>query len=150
MEKQLDDQIEFLGHRADIPEQLAMLDIYVQPSEYEGMPNAVMEAMASGLPVIATNVGGTPEVVIDNQTGFLIPPKVPGAIAEKIMYIIEHPNLAQQIGLNARAYIEKHFSIEVMIRKTDELFETVIAEKLGLKYDETLQQWHKLVLGKLE
>ena len=137
----LDNRIEFLGYRSDIPEQLTTLDIYVQPSIYEGMPNSVLEAMASGLPVIATNVGGTPEVVIDNQTGFLIPPKDPSAIAEKIMYIIEHPNLVKQIGQNARAYIEKTFSVDSMVKKTDDLFETAIREKLGLTYNDSFQRW---------
>jgi glycosyltransferase involved in cell wall biosynthesis len=106
------------------------------------MPNSVLEAMASGLPVIATNVGGTPEVVIDNKTGFLIPPKDPGAIAEKIMYIIEHPNFAQQIGQNARAYVEEKFSVKSMVKKTDELFETIISENLRLTYDDNFQRWH--------
>jgi glycosyltransferase involved in cell wall biosynthesis len=142
-ESGIESQIEFMGYCSDIPEQLAMMDIFVQPSLYEGMPNSVLEAMASGLPIIATNVGGTPEAIIDNQTGFLIPPGEPQAIADKIRYVIENPDIARQVGINAREYIKKHFSIEAMVKKTDELFENVIAEKLGLIYDENSQQWYK-------
>jgi len=142
-QKHLDDCINFVGFRYDIPRQLAMLDIYVQPSLYEGLPNSVLEAMASGLPVIATDVGGTSEAIIDGKTGLLIPPKDAKAIAEKITYLIEHPDVARRIGCNAKAYVKRRFSIESMVRKTEELFETMISEKLGLKYDETLQQWSR-------
>ena len=140
-DRSLQNRVEFCGYRSDIPDQLAMLNIYVQPSLYEGMPNSVLEAMASGLPIIATNVGGNSEVIIDNQTGFLVPSQNPNAIADKIAYIIEHPDVAMQIGQNARAYVKKNFSVENMVRKTNELFETVIQAKLGLTYDESLQCW---------
>jgi len=145
----LEDRVEFLGYRSDIPEQLGMLDIYVQPSLREGLPNSVLEAMASGLPVIATAVGGTPEAVIDGQTGFLVPPADPDAIAEKIRYILKNPDHARQIGLNARKYVEEHFSVESMVRKTDELFENVIAEKLGLCYHKDTQRWCRYAKSKI-
>ena len=143
-QKHLENCIQFTGYRSDIPQQLSMLDIYVQPSLYEGLPNSVLEAMASGLAIIATNVGGTSEAIIDGKTGFLVPPRDAKAIAEKITYLIEHPNVARRIGCNAKAYVKEKFSIEGMVRKTEELFETMISEKLGLKYEETLQQWSRL------
>ncbi|MHA2030384.1 MAG: glycosyltransferase, partial [Candidatus Kariarchaeaceae archaeon] len=70
----LENRVRFTGWRNDIPNFLTMINIFVLPSLWEGMPNAVLEAMAAGLPVVATNVGGTPEVVVDGETGFLVPP----------------------------------------------------------------------------
>jgi len=126
-------RIEFVGYRADIDEQLKTFDIYVQPALFAGFPYSVLEAMASGLPVIATDVGGTSEAIIDGKTGFLIPPRDSKAIAEKITYLIEHSDVARQIGQNAQAYVKK-FSVENMVKQTDELFERVIQDKLGLVY----------------
>ena len=80
----LSEIVTFAGHRADIPEILATLDLFVLPSLWEGMLNAVLEAMAAGLPVVATAVGGTAEVVVDGVTGLLVTPRDPDALANAI------------------------------------------------------------------
>ena len=143
IQKHLDDHIYFAGYRSDIPQQLAMLDIYVQSSVEEGLPNSVLEAMASGLPIVATDVGGTSEAIIDGKTGLLIPPRDPNEIAEKINYLIDNPDIARQIGENAKAYVREKFSIESMVEQTDKLLESMIKLKLGLIYDNSLQCWRE-------
>lgn len=140
-ENQLKDSISFIGYRSDIPNQLAMLDIYVQPSLSAGISCSILEAMASGLPVIATNVGGTKEAIIDGQTGLLVPMRDSKAIAEKISYLIEHPDVAHRIGNNAKAYVKEKFSVESMVEKTEALFTSLLQSKLGLRYDKSNGCW---------
>ena len=140
-DKNLADRIEFVGYSSDIPEQLKKFDIYVQPALYAGLSNSVLEAMASGLPVIATDVGGTSEAIIDGKTGFLVPPKNQEAIAEKITYLIEHPDVARRLGQNAKVSVREKFSVESMVNQTNQLFESMIQSKLKLVYDPNLKYW---------
>ena len=139
--------IDFLGYRADIPAQLAEMDIYVQPSLFEGLPNSVLEAMAMGLPVVATHVGGTPELVQEGITGFLVPPKEPEAIAEKLMILLENQELRREMGRAGRKHIERYFTVEKMVEKTDRLFECVIRRKLGLQNNTRLKRWVPVCKG---
>ena len=119
----------FTGNRQDIPDLLACVDIFVLPSLWEGLPNVVLEAMAAGLPVVATAVGGTPEVVVNDVTGLLIPPRDPQALADAIHRLLRDPELRQRMGQAGRARVAEHFSVEQMVRKTETLYEHLLAEK---------------------
>jgi len=121
--------VTFAGHRTDIPEILSAVDLLVLPSLWEGLPNALLEAMAAGLPVVATAVGGTPEVVVDGVTGFLVPPRDPQALADAILRLLRNPELRQRMGEAGRARVAAHFSIEQMVHKTEALYEQLLAEK---------------------
>lgn len=121
--------VTFAGHRTDIPEILSAVDLLVLPSLWEGLPNALLEAMAAGLPVVATAVGGTPEVVVDGVTGFLVPPRDPQALADAILRLLRDPELRQRMGEAGRARVAAHFSIEQMVHKTEALYEQLLAEK---------------------
>ena len=125
----LSDSVVFTGIRRDVPEILALLDIFVLPSLWEGLPIALLEAMAAGLPVVATAVGGTPEVVVDGVTGFLVPPRDPQALADAILRLLRDPELRQRMGEAGRARVAAHFSIEQMVHKTEALYEQLLAEK---------------------
>jgi glycosyltransferase involved in cell wall biosynthesis len=105
----LSTHFEFLGHVPRVSDVLREGGIFVRPSLTEGMPLTVLEAMASGLPVIATNVGGTSEIIIHNETGILIEPGNVKQLAEAIKYLIESPNEALRLGQNARAFIEHYY-----------------------------------------
>ena len=83
--------------------------IFVRPSLTEGMPLTVLEAMASGLPVIATRVSGTSEIIAHNETGILVEPGNVEQLAEAIKYLVESPEEALRLGRNARAYIERYY-----------------------------------------
>jgi sugar transferase (PEP-CTERM/EpsH1 system associated) len=118
--------VTFAGVRADVPEILAALDVFVLPSLWEGMPNAVLEAMASGLPVVATAVGGTPEVVMDGVTGLLVPPQDPGALARAIERLLCDPGLRRTMGRAGRRRVEQHFDIRETVRQVEDLYETLL------------------------
>ncbi|MEM2517795.1 MAG: glycosyltransferase family 4 protein [Candidatus Bathyarchaeia archaeon] len=100
---------EFLGHVPKVSEALRNGGIFVRPSLTEGMPLTVLEAMASGLPIIATRVSGTSEIIIPNETGILVEPGNVSQLVEAIKYLIESPTEALRLGRNARDFIERHY-----------------------------------------
>jgi glycosyltransferase involved in cell wall biosynthesis len=128
-ELSLSETVTFTGIRRDVAEILALLDIFVLPSLWEGLPVAVLEAMAAGLPVVATRVGGVPEVVIDGVTGLLVPPRNPDALSEAILRLLQDPDLRHRMGQAGRERVRERFSLEQMIRKTEALYERLLAEK---------------------
>lgn len=114
-ELQVDDKIVFPGFQEDVTPFLEAADIFLLPSESEGLPLSIMEAMNNGLPVIATNVGGVDELVEDQKTGLLIPPKSPSAIADSIIYLVEKKELCKFFGINAKKKIREEFTSNKMI-----------------------------------
>ena len=123
-------RVHFLGQRPDIPDLLSALDLSVLPSHSEGVSLALLEAMAAGLPVIATAVGGLPEVVTDGVNGLLIPPQDPEALAQALARLLEDPALAKELGENARQHVEAHFSLERLGREINEIYGELIKRKL--------------------
>lgn len=119
----------FLGHRNDIPEILSTIDILVLPSLWEGFPFVILEAMASSKPVIATNVDGTPEAVEDGKTGILVPPKDVNRLAEAIIFLLQNPDIAEEMGRAGHEKCTKYFSQERMTLKTQEIYESLIRKK---------------------
>src|SRR5207245_11689910 len=90
--------LRFLGHREDVHDLLSIYDIFVLPSLSEGMPLALLEAMAAGLPAVATQVGGVTEVLEDRKTGLLVPPGDSRALADMIVALLGHPTLVKARG----------------------------------------------------
>jgi sugar transferase (PEP-CTERM/EpsH1 system associated) len=119
----------FAGHRTDIPEILMTLDVFALSSRWEGMPNAVLEAMAAGLPVVATRVGGVPEVVVDGVTGLLVPPRDPEALSKAILKLLQNSDLRQKMGRSGRERVREHFSVERMVQDTEALYQRLLSEK---------------------
>ena len=122
-------RVTFLDDIANIPDLLASIDVLVIPSLFEGMPNVALEAMAAELPVVATAVGGTPEVVIDGKTGFLVPPRDTLALSIAIEKLIENPPLRDKMGLAGRRRVESEFSIKKTVHKTKELYVDLLTQK---------------------
>ncbi len=114
-------QVSFLGHREDVPALLAQSDMFVFPSFMEASPNAVIEAMAAGLPIVATRVGGIPEVIEHEDSGVLVAPGDDRALAAGILRLIERPELATQLGESARQAIEARFSFDRMVSEFQQL-----------------------------
>jgi glycosyltransferase involved in cell wall biosynthesis len=110
----VEDVVFFLGFRNDVPQILASLDLFVLSSYLEGMGSSIMDAMAHKLPVVATRVGGIPEVVIDGKTGLLVPPRKPEALAEAILKIYHDPSLALRFGQMGYEVVHQNFSAESM------------------------------------
>jgi glycosyltransferase involved in cell wall biosynthesis len=108
-------RVTLLGHRADVPNILASLDVLVLPSyAHEGIPQIILQAQAMARPVVATTIGGIPEVVEDGVTGLLVPPKDADLLAGKIAAALDDSNLATTLGQSARAQIEKSYSLDAM------------------------------------
>ena len=120
------DRVRFTGFRLDVPALLAASTVSVLPSLSEGLSNTVLESMAAGLPVVTTNVGGTPEAVTDGENGLLVVPRDPPALARAIGRVLDDPGLARRLGENARDRIERHFSLEGMARRTEELYRALV------------------------
>jgi glycosyltransferase involved in cell wall biosynthesis len=121
----LGDDIHLLGLRSDIPELLAAMDVFVLSSHDEGMSNAIMEAMSVGRPIVATDVGGAPEMIEHGVGGLLVPPKVVEPLAAAIQRMLDDPAAAEAMGAVARRTVESRFSIEVMIERIASLYEAL-------------------------
>lgn len=114
--------VRFLGGRSDVPAILNASDVFVLASHYEGNPLSVMEAMAAGLPVAATAVGGIPELIQHEHTGLLVPPNDESALANALQQLVENSRLRAQLGQAAREYAERHFDIAVMVQAYERLY----------------------------
>ncbi len=116
-----------MGNSKNIHDLLASLDFFAFASLWEGMPNAVLEATAMELPEVATNVAGTVEAVEDGVTGFLMPPSDPQAMAERLKYFIDRPEIRMQMGQAGR-HCEQEFNVEKMVSQTLALFEELLSQ----------------------
>jgi sugar transferase (PEP-CTERM/EpsH1 system associated) len=118
----LSEKVLLLGERRDITDLLAIMDIFVLSSLSEGTSITLLEAMASGKPVVATNVGGNGKVVIDNETGFLVPSRKPAVMAEKIIKLLSNRNLINEMGAKGRNRVLEHFSLDKMVKEYERLY----------------------------
>jgi glycosyltransferase involved in cell wall biosynthesis len=125
--------VELLGERADVPDLLAAADVFVLPSLSEGMPMSVLEAMAAGLPVVASDVGGVPELVADGVTGTLVPPGDPGALAAALDALARDPAARARLGAAARARAEAEFGLDPWQQAHVDLYRATLAEARGAK-----------------
>jgi glycosyltransferase involved in cell wall biosynthesis/predicted ATP-grasp superfamily ATP-dependent carboligase len=117
------ERVVFCGYREEIPARLGAFDVIVAPSRYEGLSLALIEAMASWRPVIASDVGGNPEAIEDGVSGLLTPPEDPNALAAAIAQVALDPDLARRLGEGARARAEQEFSITAMIAAYERLYD---------------------------
>jgi len=116
-------RVRFLGERGDIERLLPGMDVFVLSSREEGIPNALLEAMAAGRACVATAVGGTPEVLRDGETGWLVPPGEPGALADALEQALTRPGEARRRSEAACRAAREELSIEVMVRRHEEFYE---------------------------
>jgi glycosyltransferase involved in cell wall biosynthesis len=116
------DRLTFAGECHDIPRALAAMDVFALSSRSEGMSNAILEAMAAGLPVVATDVGGNPECVVHGATGFIVPPGDDEAMARCLLEVLSTPGLAAEMGEAGRARVAELFDVDGMVRRTVELY----------------------------
>ena len=116
--------VRFLGRQDDVPKLLAASDISVLPSHEEGFSNVILESMAAGLPVVATDVGGNREAILDGITGWLIPHKDPGALAAKIIDLLRDPAKAKEWGIGGRERVNRMFTVKRMVAAHINLYES--------------------------
>ncbi len=118
----LEGNVRFLGFYEDVERLLQALDVFVLPSLSEGLPLALLEAMACGKPVVATAVGGVPEVVSHGATGLLVPPADPEALAASILLLVQDAALSARLGPSARADVERRFGLARMVQRYETLY----------------------------
>lgn len=123
------DQVLFLGDRRDIPEVLASLDLSVLPSASESLSNAIIESMAAGVPVVASRVGGNPELVTEAR-GMLVAPDQPQALADAIERILRDAPLRTDLGRNAKQFAQANFTIDHMRSQHEALYASLLERKL--------------------
>lgn len=111
------EQVEFTGWVDNMPKYLNTLDVFILPSLNEGIPGAVREALAVEVPVVATDVGGTSEAVIEGETGFLVDPRNSEQLADRVIRLLNNSEMRRQMGKNGRNHIKKNFSIESYVQK---------------------------------
>src|SRR5207249_1734650 len=129
-------RIIFTGQRSDVPQIMREIDISVLPSLTESFSNTLLESMANGLPVVATNVGGNPEIVSDGINGLLVPPKDPAALSRAIVELLGNPELARRLGRAARQKVVNEYSVECLLRRTEDLYIGLL-ERRGLRFPQT-------------
>jgi len=123
------DNIVFTGMVQNIFKFMKIFDILVSCSLWEGMSNSILEAMAMGKPVVATQVGGTPEIVIDGVNGFLVPPKDACLLASKVLILLRDRELCQRMGESGRIIVKERFDIKHTIRKMEDMYNNLLIEK---------------------
>ncbi|MFL6013615.1 MAG: glycosyltransferase [Gaiellaceae bacterium] len=118
----LDDRVHFLGHRDDVPEVLRAFDVFALPSNFEGMCFAVAEALAVEVPVVATDVGGVAQSVVHGETGLLVQPRDPDALAESIARLLDDRGEAARFGRAGRKRVERLYGLSEMAAATERLY----------------------------
>lgn len=126
----LADRVLFTGNRSDVPELLSLLDVFVLSSHMEANPLSILEAMASGKPAVATRVGSIPENLEDGKTGFLVPPGDAEALADRVLWLLDHPAEAAQMGRLARHHVLHHASIHQTVAGYETLLEFLYRQKV--------------------
>ncbi|MCW3029946.1 MAG: glycosyl transferase, group 1, partial [Solirubrobacterales bacterium] len=118
--------VRLLGRRLDVPDVLAALDVAVCASNYEGSPLAVMEYMEAALPIVATSVGGVPDLIDDEVHGLLVAPGDPGELARGVEQMLADRTRAAAMGANARVRRRAEFDLDVMIENVQSLYEELL------------------------
>jgi glycosyltransferase involved in cell wall biosynthesis len=126
----IDNKIRFAGLRDDVPRLLAATDVFVLPSEYEGMPNAVLEAMLACLPVVATDIPGNDELVVNEQTGFLVPVGDLRLLSSRINRLLDDESLCQRLGAAGQRRVREQFGVEKMVDGHVRLYRELAARKI--------------------
>jgi glycosyltransferase involved in cell wall biosynthesis len=123
----LTSRVHFLGLRTDIPDVLGASDVFVLSSAYEGNPLSVIEAMAAGLPVVGTSVGGVPELLQNGTEGFIVPPDNAEQLSDAMMTLLKDGNLRSVMGAAAATRAKEKFDVSAMIRAYEELYNEIAA-----------------------
>jgi len=118
----LEETVRFLGQQTDVRRRMRTFDCYVLSSVIEGMPNALLEAMALGRPVVTTSAGGSAEVAVDGESGMIVPPRDPDAMADAIERVLTERLLAERLSRGGVERVQRHFSERAMLKALDDLY----------------------------
>jgi glycosyltransferase involved in cell wall biosynthesis len=124
----LGDVVAFAGFRSDVPRVLAAADVFALTSDWEGLPNAVLEAMAAGVPVVTTDAGGVAEIVSDGVTGYIVPRGDAKGLADRVATLCGDEGRRRQLGDRAHEHVGRQFSIPAMVDRTGMLYDELLAK----------------------
>ena len=127
----LQENVRFVGTQSNVQDWLSLSEMSILPSFYEGLPLVAIESLAAGVPVVATDVDGTPEVVVNGKTGLTVPANDPRALAQAISLLLHSPELRRQLGTAGRQWVLEEFTEAQQIRRTAELYLQTYHEKIG-------------------
>lgn len=122
----IESQVIFTGQRDDVYDLISCMDVFLLPSLSEGIPMVLLETMALEIPIVATNVGGIPELLRNGQTGYLTPPRDARALAEACQYLLEHKEEAEIVARKARQLVEGNLSVRVMVEKVAQIYRSLV------------------------
>ena len=125
----ISDRVIFTGLRSDVPAVLSAVDVSVMPSLNEALSNVLLESMAAGTAVVATDVGGTAEALVNGVNGMLIPPANPRVMADAILRLVDNPSVARELGANAQRTIRNSYSLDRMVASTEALYDDLLSRK---------------------
>jgi len=120
------DRIRLIGYRPDMPEVFRAMDIFALSSHREGLPNVLLEAMATSLPVVATRIAGIPRLVVDGENGLLVPAGSEAALAHALGLLVADPGLRARLGRQGRLTIERGYSFAARIKKLRAIFDDLL------------------------
>lgn len=129
-ELNLDDRVVLTGLRQDVDELMALMDVFVHPAWFEIAPRAIVQAQATGTPVVATHLGGVPELIKDGETGFLVPPRDLEALAEAVIRLLQDPALRAKMGRATRGSITSAYTVEAMVKSIEKVYHELIEAKM--------------------
>ena len=129
----LEGAVVLAGDRDDVAAMLARADVFVLSSTSEGLPLSILEAMAAGLPVVASSVGGVPEAVEDGETGLLVPPRDPVRLAAALERLLVDPALRRRLGSNGRERVRQHFGLEAFQQAHVAVYRRELARREGAR-----------------
>ena len=118
--------VTFMGYRKDVLRYYEVMNISVLTSLSEGLSVTLLESMSHGIPVVATNVGGNPEVVLDGRTGYLVPPKNAHSLADRIVQLLRDPDLRLRMGEEGRRRVERDFQLRDVANRYLDLYRSMI------------------------
>lgn len=121
------DRVHFLGYRSDAQHLTGQFEVAVIPSLFEGFGMVCLEAMGAARPVVASRVSAIPEIIIDGETGVLVPPRDPGALAAAVLRLLNDPARAREMGARGRRRLEDEFTVDAMVQKTADLYRSVLS-----------------------
>jgi sugar transferase (PEP-CTERM/EpsH1 system associated) len=136
----LEEHVRLLGHRSDVEAIVAGLDVFVQSSTSEGMSNTILEAMASGVPVVATRVGGADEMVVDGDTGILVPPSDAKRMADALERLVSNASLRQAMGSAGRRRTHQEFSLEGMVERYQSFYCNAMRTRMSSRAEDVYEE----------
>ena len=121
------ESVTFAGHRDDVPDMLDLMDVFVFPSHFEGLPGALIEAMIAELPIVATPVDGSAELIDDGVTGMFVPPRNSEEISRRVTDMLDDADMRENLGTAASEYARKEFALENMVAKFEKLYDDLLS-----------------------